>query len=259
MTPAVELAAALHARFLAMLEAYADDSISSEGELRVSVVAGWFGEADVWRSLEDRWIAILEREHIQEFKASDCHSSQGEFSEWDKPRRIALRQELVGVISETPIHGTTATLTIATRGTQHASYKICLIYALLNLTGFARGFRPQERVAYIVDERMKGSGAGDLEAVRHQLRTTGPSEFRRRVGPAAYDSSAEVIPLQAADLLAHECLLNRLNELHGAPPRMELARMKNRLGPCKSLHIELDDDDPDLQFVDLDQMANDWT
>ena len=125
-------------------------------------------------------------------------------------------------------------------------YEICLITTMTHLAGFACVFPEGERLAFIVDERAKGNGAGDLEKVRTAMRRIHRDSLRGRIGPAGYDSSAEVAGLQAADLLAHECLLQRINELDGRENRREFERLSPQILAHRSFHGSKDGDEHQL-------------
>lgn len=226
MTPAVELAAAFHSRFLAMLEAYADESSREDLNPRIFVVAGWIGDGAAWRDVEERWLEIISAPSlpsvITEFHSTDCLAGQGEFKSWPPAERDALRTRLLDSLVGARIGGVTATLTLDQTPAEakktyrfRKDYQACLLVCMMKLALSTATYPPRERVGFLIDEREKGQG--DLQDCRYALRTM--REIRERIGPVAFDDSREVVPLQAADLLAHETYLQRFNELSSRPFR----------------------------------------
>lgn len=205
MTLATDLAATLRARLLVVLESYLDESFS-DGSPRIFVVAGWLGTAEVWRALESDWRAALKRtrpRRLREFKASDClnpGAGQGQFRGWGLQKRARLRDRLLEIINRHPIQGVFAVL-VGGPLPKHAEYMTCISFCMAALTGLADSSPIGERVAFILDEREKIKGL--VEEFRVRLRRAKTNPLAHRVGPATFDSSLEVLPLQAADLLAY--------------------------------------------------------
>jgi hypothetical protein len=225
MTPILELAAALHARYLGMLEAYLDESFNQGPNPRVYVVAGWFGEASAWRDLEEQWrMALATEPSVREFKSADCLARQKQFLDWCPDRSDRFRAVFADVIRESRILGVTVAMTLnespelarkAMR--KRIDYGFCAKYCMAQMVLLADAFPVGERIAFIVDERSKG--VGDLQEIRRELRFDSPPQAGKRVGPIGYDSSADVLPLQAADFLAHEVFMQRVNEINHRPSR----------------------------------------
>lgn len=205
MTPILDLTAILHTRWIAVLESYLDESYESQNLSRFFVVAGWLGEPKHWRQLEERWAEILRRTRprIREFKSADCLSGTGAFRGWSSRRRQNLVRRLLAVIADTPIEGVASALLLHGRTPRrNADYLVCVNYCIGAITSLALRYPRGERVAYILDDRDKVKP--EVEKVRsYYRRQRVMKDIAARVGPLSFDDSSELIPLQAADLLAH--------------------------------------------------------
>lgn len=224
-----------------MIETYTDDSLLEpsdkvKDDLRICVVAGWFGDASAWREVESRWEPVLRREGIREFKSSDCWAGGGEFRAMGPDHRAELRAELRSILLSSRIVGAATLMTFETEAPKYSDYAVAMFYCLYDLTVLSGSYPRGERVAYLVDQRAKGSARGTLEKIRQKLREE--KALRPRIGPACYDDSAEVLPIQAADLLAHVCLLQRRDELNGLAARREFVEMAAKIPVYRPLHVE---------------------
>lgn len=230
MTPAVELAAVLHARALIVLEAYLDESYESQAGGRVFVVAGWIADSAALRTLEARWLQVLKAcrpRRIREFKTADCLAGRGEFKGWSYRKRRALVARLVRALTDLQIIGGGAALLMLGPTPKHADYNTCVMYCLGVLTKHALAYPKGERVAYVLDERDKVKQ--EVEKTRLWMRRQRSGRYGRaiadRVGPLAFDISLEVPALQAADLLAHALYRHFLGGLTGDSPPAEFREL----------------------------------
>ena len=60
-----------------------DDSADQKRE-RIFVVAGFLGQSEVWFETGRHWKARLEKEGLDYFRATECHSLTGEFEKLKK-------------------------------------------------------------------------------------------------------------------------------------------------------------------------------
>jgi hypothetical protein len=229
MTPATELAAAWRVRFLGVLEAYLDESESLLAKPRVFVVAGWFGDGEAWRQIEEQWRAALSHVGLPEFHSSDCLRGYGPFAYVCEDKRRALRTQLVELLNTSRILGACAVTTFdETAGPvrKRRDYASCLYECMSAMTMMVGTYPPGERIAFMVDQR---SYVQELQEVWRMVREDAQLSEPERVGPAAFYSRREVVPLQAADLLAHEMCMQRVRDLQGLPPRAEYQTLIKRV------------------------------
>lgn len=226
----VELLEALHAGGLAVIEAYIDESESARHRPRLFVVAGWYGEGAVWREIEGRWKEAIAEAGVSEFHSADCLGGYKEYAAISAEDRGALRWKLIEILKSYPIRGVSSEITLdETAGPvkKRREYAFCLFECMATMGVYAEyNAPPGQRIAFIVDERAKHTD--ELHRVRRALRETREAwGTPSRIGPAAFDNGLDVVPLQAADLLAHEFHLQRLGEIEGhAPLRPEFLALK---------------------------------
>jgi hypothetical protein len=206
---------------LAVLECYGDESESSRRE-RVFVTAAWFGEGREWRKFERRWEGILRQNKLKEFKACDCAQGNGEFAnrkQWPQRRRGALVYRLLRIIKETRIRAAVSVVFVPALGGRmrpRLDYNATAVLCMANAALYVDATYPEgERIAFMFDER--GKGKDELEVMRRYLRSHWSAG--KRIGPATFDDSALVVPLQAADFLAYEAHRVYTKMLETDPPR----------------------------------------
>lgn len=215
-----ELGGPFHARYFAVLEAYLDESERSDLNPRLFSVAGWVGDGPAWRSFESRWDTILhdERFGVPEFKSSDLANRKGSFKDWSDERCAEFLSELLTIIQMTDVIGLTVTLTLNepedkwAQARKDADYIVCAAHCialLVHVAGIRYG--AGERVAFVFDERQKG--IGEIQEIKKKIKEKFLPPLARMVGPVGSDKSLEILPLQAADLLAYWAYLQRQHDL----------------------------------------------
>lgn len=225
-TPIAELEGPFHSRYFAVLESYLDESERSGINPRIFSMAGWLGDGRAWTSFQSRWDSVLREERfgVSEFKACDLANRCGEFEGWLDDRCSELLSALVEIIQTTDVIGVSVGLLLnepednwaqAKRG---ADYIVCAAHCMVLLIHIAAIKHVEgERVAFLFDE----GRSGDIESIRKKIKALLPVRLAKRVGPAGSDSSLEILPLQAADLLAYWTYLRMLEKLNRSSKRHE--------------------------------------
>jgi hypothetical protein len=225
--------------WLAMLTAYFDDS-GTHGGATIVLVGGLSGTGWQLRSLEALWRPHLERplcgtkNPVRRFHAYDCFNSIGDFTGWTRtetdyywhlletaildsgvmPYGIAcVRQDwddlVIGQIRD--IYGNAEQMCI----------KNCFVKALQ--WAEQNTFDPQ--ITFVFDSR-PSAVQKEAQVVSHAFQTGRPGQLPQVVG-SAFLSSYQILPLQAADLIAWE-LYQFANDIHsgatnpGKPLRKQL-------------------------------------
>ncbi len=87
-------------RLIVRLQAYFDES-GTDGRSRFMVMAGLFGEAQVFAEVADEWERHLQAKHtgwLPHFKMDEACGLEGAFRHWREDRRDAKVREMAGVI-----------------------------------------------------------------------------------------------------------------------------------------------------------------
>ena len=213
-------------RYLSVLEAYLDESDRSDVNPRLFSMAGWLGDGRAWRSFEPRWEAILrdDRFGVSEFKSSDFANRKGEFEDWSDDRCAPFLSELLDVIQAIDVIGVEVVLSLNepedkwARALRDADYLACACHCMVLLIHIAAIRHVEgERVAFLFDERQKGRGK--IQEIKKNIKARLRAALAKRVGPMESDGSLEILPLQAADLLAYWAYPRRQHELRRSSER----------------------------------------
>jgi hypothetical protein len=201
-------------RFFAMLNmaAYWDESESAH---QVYCVAGYWAAARDWEQFENLWRAELDCRGIREFHAVDCEHGHGEFE--GRTDRPEMQRRFIEIIRQSRIRGVFAPVNMRAWD-EHAArleelqaahemkgpYYVAFQLALEVLGGWLKPFPAQERIAVAFDRRPK---QGQVEKLYNSIKDATDPAFDHivgRLGPLIRDDPADLLGLQAADLLAYE-------------------------------------------------------
>jgi hypothetical protein len=216
--------------------AYFDESKSRERG--ILAVAGYLAPTEQWdQEFTPAWNLVLENapHRISEFKAADCNSGKGEFAAWTKRERISFRGLLVSaLVNRAPAIGIGAAAAIdyASADTrrdkiklERAAYLWCVTFMVKHVLSVVKDQLGEDRVHILWDDEkhMKPKIIKMFGAARRQFAV----EWENKVRDVDFAPSDEVLPLQAADLLAFETFKAMANRLAGFPrkPRKTLRRL----------------------------------
>jgi hypothetical protein len=97
-----------HRRWELIIHCFLDDS-GKEGQITnpYVVMAGYFGEMDVWLELWKKWADLLLKHQISSIHMRDLIPIQGEYKSlgWDTAKRAAVVAEFIEVINKAPVIG----------------------------------------------------------------------------------------------------------------------------------------------------------
>ena len=226
------------------LACYFDDSNS--GDLQIHVVGGYLAPVKVWdEQFAPAWNKVLRNAPypISEFKASACLSGDKEFRAWTMEQREQLISDLVSVILDTRIwvgisaafmwpgtpDATSPKIRKWRRRLEKDAYKICVGYCLSDSLSICRVLHETntvpdiDEILPVIDHKKKFSQivSRNFDLI---LRDFTPEIAAKIARPIERDSKL-LVPLQAADLLAHETLLEVVNRCEGNPPSKTLERL----------------------------------
>jgi hypothetical protein len=240
-----------------MFKGYFDESTDGAG-IVVAVVAGWVAKEDDWCGFNQAWEKVLSECGIQEFHASYCESSTGEFSGWSSERCGELRQKLIGLILAWRLLGVACAINLqntqATIGKARGvltgagrATPVPLLLGMQHCMVEAYRMTPDDVLQIVFDEHR-----ANAIVPRLAQRLASIEEFKPRISnyrPIPGDS-AQHCGLQAADLLANEVK----RDAHYRITRNEASqRWILRAMSPSVLHVRYYADDDDLQIL-----ASEW-
>ena len=210
-------------RHVLLINCYFDDSRGDH----VHAIAGYIGVAEAWDGqFADDWRAILASgpSPLSEFKSSDCRHLAREFRGWDRAEanRVALAcLHALGGPDSPVLFG--VGVAIHLRADEHSSddvvleqvgLRIAFMEIIAVVLHMARHFGASDTVQCICDEQPGLQGVLH-DAFAHARGIVMRSGAACRISHLQFEDSKELIPLQAADMLAYETrkdLLNRMEE-----------------------------------------------
>lgn len=197
------------------LVGYFDDSKSGDG---IVVVAGYVGHLDTWDEIfAPAWQKVLDSapHKLSEFKTSDCRQGFGEFKPpWTRPERDDLTKKVVGVITdvcpqETVIGMANAVIVPTSddaewrKAAEDFAFEMCMRLTILDALEIAGRFLGVEGEVQLVFDNQPGFVERTFRHFEGVVTTLGP-KLACRVGFPLFRDSKELLPLQAADLIAYE-------------------------------------------------------
>lgn len=220
-----------------MIRYYGDVSGTQHEEY--VVFAGYLADAKQWTAFEREWETALLAAGVSAFHATDFYNFRGEFKGWDAALRkhnkfakrftaIAEKQTECGIGRGVHIPPFVDLVQPATKGmtTPHGRFTplmFCISASIQNVLRIIRG--SGERVAFVIEG---DPGVGEAIDYVNWLGRNGEVWTEGIASLAVGDKSC--LPLQAADLLAHECWRHLGNSLQktGRARRKSLKRLLRR-------------------------------
>lgn len=209
--------------------AYFDDSRRGG----IWAVAGYMGHVTMFENVfAPEWKKALdEAPHpLSEFKTSACRQRLGEFAVWDRRECDDLTARLVSVITEacpySEIVGYGAAVVLPEipsrekgrrKMFEDLSYFLCMRLVVHDVLYANKGFLRDDGEVQVIFDTQRGQ-EGKARHYFEQIRRSLVPELGERVRPPIFEDSKRVVPLQAADLLAHETYKEVANRLE-QPPR----------------------------------------
>jgi hypothetical protein len=207
---------------MAMFALYCDDS-GTHSESPVAVAACFVAPVLQWEHFVKDWNAANERENFGVFHMGKfvAHQKQFALPEWqDEPKRDRTIKRLINIINTRRQHGFVAAVEKSaydsevpkhlrerfSLGNNHYTFVVRM--CLGNVYQWRRKYGYKEPVQFVFDQMTKGSG--EINAIFEHALEEGPEKallhgISREVG-WSFQSKSQVLPLQAADILAWESL-----------------------------------------------------
>jgi hypothetical protein len=216
-------------RHVAAMKMYIDESGSS----RIFVVAGYLATIENWDVFDIRWTqALTDAEHfertpkpygsmrVRPFHMTDFDNPENTYyKDWTKERKTALIINLLDIINNTvdcafcctlPLSLFEEMVPVGFRRDKTFSYMTCLKPVFIKTLEAVLRFPLGERTPLVLDRNDEVSSMA-LHVMNFIVEKF--PQYEDLIGPFVYDSKAKQLPLQAADILAHEVMRNRDNKM----------------------------------------------
>jgi hypothetical protein len=208
-----------------IVSCYLDDSRGG----RRSAIAGYLAPLDVWdRIFNPVWQRFLDngpRGRVAEFKASNCSNRFGEFSDWTKDEAAEFGKRAIQTLGNADyfkhVYGVGAAMIIPRveeggngEMWERWGYQACFVALLMNVVYFLKSWYPPiEELQVIHDDQPAGIRGMIMNAYDEAHAYVSPSCPFKISRPLNFKVSKDVLPLQAADILAYETRKDVVNRL----------------------------------------------
>jgi hypothetical protein len=195
-----------------MLRAYFDES-GTHGEAYATSIAGFVATQQVWESIEAAWNKELsyyrERRPVRAFHLTDCLAGTGEFANLDEFFRLAIAKQLSEILGRHDVYAVWAAVMLddwqaVARADFRAKYPkpfhLCFEQIMVQLWQWAHLNAVGEKIMPMFAHQTEYKGGMDAVDRAFRMNRT----YQCVLGPIEFGWPSEVIPLQAADILAHE-------------------------------------------------------
>jgi hypothetical protein len=215
---------------MALLKAFFDESWShSSAGTTVTAIAGYVGAADVWDSIELPWqerLDLYKDQGVRFFHMTDCCGAEGrrQFVNVNLEHRLHIINYLSGILEKADIQAIWSSVfdedwnAVVTDAEFLAWFPkpfcLCFEHIVQQLWHWARSNANGERVVPMFAYQEQYSA----HMMEIGAAYGGYPWYRDVLGPLAFDFPDRNIPLQAADLLAHEISWDWNRAGYGPPP-----------------------------------------
>lgn len=210
---------------MALLTAYFDESGTHSGS-RITAIGGLLGTKEMWLSVEDQWAVALDDYSefgLTWFHSTDCDSGNGEFERVPVELRYALANRLARILADQnllPVWSSVVTEdwdNVVNDPTFLKVYPaplyLCFAYCAQKLAEGSIQLADGTSVAVVYSEQPEFEDriSEIWNAYRRNKRASKLSSFSTA-------SPKDVVPLQAADLVAYEMNHDWQERMYGDPP-----------------------------------------
>lgn len=217
---------------------FIDDSWSKKEQ--IFTLAGYIAPDELWqRDFEPRWRAALAEapRTLREFKTADCRHLTDGFKGWARSEADELTQRVISIIADAipkpHIVGMAAAL--AGHGAAHPdwsrtwqeyAFDACFTWAMVNFLEVAlRVMHPGDSLTIVLDEKEGFEAIASRRWTEIESRIA-PLAAGKKVAHPRFASSAETLPLQAADVLAYETAHEAMHRLDANPRPVSKALLR---------------------------------
>ena len=189
-----------------MLRSYTDESGHS-GDSRFVCMGGCITTVEVWSHFEEEWKRALNDAGVSCFHMTEFESSRGEFKKWkNKPDEHKLflakllsimdAHTMIYLAATEPVHKIAGKLAY-----KDDPYLDCLVGIIDSAALYVGSLDANEKIEMVFADHPEHTRR--VRTIFPEIRDAVGGMYQR-LGPDAYGSPKDIIPLQAADLVAFE-------------------------------------------------------
>lgn len=221
-----------------MLTAYFDDSGTHAGS-HVVVYGGFIARDEVWADLETEWRPLLRHYGLSAFHLAHCEAGDHEFDLWPRAKRDMVLYEFRQLVLNRDIWGISIAVSRAdwdelvvgiARNFAGEADEFCARMCIYDALQFTTVDETERQVAVVFDDRPHRSV--DILRMARPFLEQGLDGME--LASVTFGKMKQIIPLQAADMLAWEAYTNAKQWLElGRTPtdvRPHFKRMLDRGG-----------------------------
>ena len=213
-------------RKLLMLTAFFDDS-GTDGSGPFCVIAGYISDVERWKAFSDAWAGELQADpRISHLKMTEANNRRGPFWGWDIVARDRKIERLAEIISQYAIGGLASIVSHKAylreaKGflpdTIDNPYWLCFQRVILESARIYGHECAGGKINFVFDTQ--GEGYERRAALIHSgWEKAQSTAYQPLVGSITFASDLDILPLQAADLLAWHIRRRSDRHIQKAPP-----------------------------------------
>ncbi|MFL6313570.1 MAG: DUF3800 domain-containing protein [Terriglobales bacterium] len=215
--------------YVAALTVYFDDS-GTHKEAPIAVVAGWISPVPQWKKFVRDWKKAVNDEgfkvfHMAEFMANNHKSEFADKSKWNDAKKLRVVRRLRQIIAQRSVRGFGITVhkkdydelvqgELRNKfGEFHYSWAVNTVIGLLE--NWRASAKVREPIEYIFDRMSEGRKEIDQIFINAESEHDSLNRYGIYKGCHSFRDKADILPLQASDMMAWLLYQRGLNDVSG--------------------------------------------
>jgi hypothetical protein len=203
---------------MAMFTGYFDES-GTHGDSKVLCVAGLISTVEQWTEFQREWREALDDAGVSYFRMALFENRLKDFADWDNAKRHRVLRRLTGIIKRRVYFGVGRAVLVsdfheAFEGRHKyyygEPYRFCSFMSMLGIGAWQDKHDRHDLIPYVFEKGAHGSS--NLTRFFSWISGNPEIKQRARLSSLTFADKKEVLPLQAADLVAYEFYKGLLND-----------------------------------------------